>query len=84
MQQQRNGFIHSLVRLSNGGKHLHIRPAESRYVLKKFGGTKTIEEFREGFISYDCKDESIFTSPKDDLVMNFTDKTPCSEIEFMF
>ena len=84
MQQRRNGFIGSLVRLCNGGKHLQIRPAPCRYELQKFGGPLTIEEFRSGFIGFEGGgDDSLFQTSRDDITLGFTKKTPCREIEFV-
>ena len=84
MKFQRNDFINKLIRLSNNGAYARIQPAPNRYILKKFGGSMEIDEFRE---------KSLFTSeniffhedgsiPNNEIKINFTQKTPCSEIEF--
>lgn len=81
---QRNDFINKLIRISNNGAYVRIQPSPSRYLLKKFGGNLDIKEFREvSSVSFENNDlfhgNGLTTSG---IEINFTQKTPCSEIEF--
>ena len=81
MKFQRNDFINKLIRLSNNGSYVRIQPAPNRYVLVKFGGHLEIDKFRE--ISFPVNEfHDLFQQNGTNEKINFTLKTPCSEIEF--
>jgi hypothetical protein len=81
---QRNDYINKLIRISNNGAYVRIHPSPNRYLLKKFGGTMDIKEFREvssvSFENNDLFHRNGFA--KNGIGIDFTQKTPCSEIEF--
>lgn len=82
MKFQRNDFINKLIRLSNNGAFVSIPKAPNRYLLKKFGGDLTIDEFREKSLYFPNNNELFNGVSTKENRIRFTIKTPCSEIEF--